>query len=81
MEDNNTISCQILTQTGFNEVKEYLENHLEVVTLNLKLTDDTRQIPQDFFEDLAHLQHLSITGNHLTSLPGTIENLTRLSHL
>ena len=77
--DRNQIDCTILTTEGFAEVKNYLQEHPEVV--KLILTDNTRQIPEDFFVGLNNLKDLSLSYNQLTSLPSSIVNLTSLRYL
>jgi Leucine-rich repeat (LRR) protein len=75
------VSCKILTQAGFAEVKTYLQEHPEVVELRLRLTDNTRQIPGDFFVGLNHLVRLDFIANQLTSLPPSIGGLRELREL
>ena len=77
----NQIDCSVLTQFGFAEVKNYLENHPSVVILRLILTDNTRQIPEDFFVGLTQLQGLDLSRNRLPSLPWSIGYITNLGGL
>ena len=77
----NLIECQILTQEGFIEVKNYLQEHPEVVKLKLELTDNTRQIPEEFFVNLSHLRELELSNNQLPELPASIGQLTNLEEL
>jgi len=81
---DNSITYTIYTQQGFDEAKQYLQDHHEFVNLNLDLcfTETTLlQIPQNFFEGLAHLRSLDLSGNQLTILPRSIRSLSNLQEL
>ena len=72
---------EINTNQGFAEVKQDLQNNPIVVSLILELRNNTRQIPEDFFVGLTHLQKLYLGENQLTSLPTSIGNLEQLQEL
>jgi Leucine-rich repeat (LRR) protein len=77
----NKIDCQILTQSGFAEVKIYLQRNPVITSLRLKLTDNTRQIPEDFFIGLNNISSLDLSDNELTKLPSSIGQLEKLNTL
>jgi len=81
LDTTTSIRFELTAPQGFDSAKQILQNHTNIVTLDLSLRPEIRQIPEDFFVGLTHIKELRLTYSQLTSLPDSIENLTGLRKL
>jgi hypothetical protein len=79
-DSRDFLYCEISKADGLDELKTYLRDHLELKNLGIRLSEGIA-FTDNFFENLTHIEFLSIKKNKLSKIPESISNLNNLVFL